>query len=1086
MLAWPWIAALLIALSSAKQLKLCLILPFNDAYKQVQLGALQAVDDINNVDSGLVGQFKMNETESSITSAISDLNIVLDVVEQTSVLGTYDSASVCMNNGAHAVIGPAYSSRSQIVSQYLSRSLHKPLISFSATSPTLSDGATYPYFSRTVTPDDAVAFAAIDFVKQAGWSKVAFLYSEDIYGQGLHAACRNYAEVHSTDFGPDGLGWLSVPFPAELPTTGGPSRIETAITTIRDSDSLVIFFAGVSATTSVIIEKAIEHGIIGNTSGYTWLGFDTWGRHSVTGASITAMSGSIRFQASGCPGGPANNSIINKLRASNPAVLSTKYGGQEMPLTYAEMGSIDCRAGFSYDAVWLAALAFSKVNATVTSSNRSTCAAAAVAAGETALFQGSRLWQAILQTSFTGGSGEVWLASNGDRAGASIKVSIENLRADDVTAYAGELQDGVATAINFSNIVWANGGNDMPRADLGDCPGGWVHNDTARACHECAAGRYAEVGASTCTVCDDGKYNQRVGSTSCEECAAIQGIADQCQTCRAGQYRLSKMCIDCDRNKFCDSVDSSECKTCPAGMYQLDKGKGYCSEVQSGSVMVQRGSEAEEVLFEERRCPSLGVDCEGGAVKYTGSVWHSTNIATPNCTADVPPVCTLMYICITEGCPDKGATSMACKKGYVPESPLCALCEEGYVLQARHCVACGKPHYGLFAGVALVAILLGVPAIRKLRKYRKYLHNAEAFSHAKIIISFFTVLATTETQFGVVWPPAFANALEWMSVLSINLAVMSNIFCMHSFTFIESLCSNTLLLVALCVASITIGYCQRWASKGLYFANYLLIFAYAQLSLKIVAAFACHNIDGTLYLREDYSLQCNSADWDSIVAYASCWLVMYVFGYPLLVMYQLYLHGSGGKQYVDLRFLQDDYKHGTPLAYWEVVDLLRKLLLSVMGVFWSSQSTLCVGTALLISAFFTGLQAQYQPYRSASCNRLQLLCMSTLSLVYFWYIHSYTTHHTLIHHTPYTHTPHTIHHTLKRHTPHTHTLIQHTPFTPKRLADQGRDGRSERSGAAGRVPRGAPHYRLRLLCHSCRTGGEGSSRLDQGYAIFRL
>jgi ABC-type branched-subunit amino acid transport system substrate-binding protein len=134
-----------------KQLKLCLILPFGSEYQQVELGALQAVDDIINADSGLVGRFKMNETEFNITSAISELKVVLEVVEQTSVLGTHDSASACMNDGGHAVIGPAYSSHAKIVSQYLSRNLHKPLISFSATSPALSDGETYPYFSRTGT-----------------------------------------------------------------------------------------------------------------------------------------------------------------------------------------------------------------------------------------------------------------------------------------------------------------------------------------------------------------------------------------------------------------------------------------------------------------------------------------------------------------------------------------------------------------------------------------------------------------------------------------------------------------------------------------------------------------------------------------------------------------------------------------------------------------------------------------------------------------------------------------------------------------------------------------------------------------------
>jgi ABC-type branched-subunit amino acid transport system substrate-binding protein len=745
---WLRIHGLLLALASAKQLKLCLILPFNDAYKQVQLGALQAVDDITNGDIDLVGRFKMYSTEFNITSAIYGLDVVLEVVEQTSVLGTYDSASVCMNNGGHAVIGPAYSSRSKIVSQYLSRNLHKPLISFSATSPALSDSATYPYFSRTVTPDDSVAFAAIDFVQKSGWSKVAFLYSDDLFGQGLHNACRDYAKDNAAKFGPEGLGWISVPIPPDPRLQSEVAQIETAIATIRDSDSLVVFFGGVSAVLPIVIEKALKLGIIGNTSGYTWLGFDTWGRHSVTGASIKAMSGSIRLMASGCPGGPADNAVIKKLQASNPAALSMKYGGQEMPTAYAEMGSIDCRAGFSYDAVWLAALSFSTINSTETISNHSSCAADAAAAEDNALVQGSQLWQALLQTSFTGGSGAVWLASNGDRDSASIRISIENLRDSDVTTYVGDLVEGVPTLIDFTNIIWADGTNELPLDHSGGCPSGSVNNETVRECYACAAGRFAEVAATSCAVCPDGKYNQRTGSSECDECSMIQAIAEQCQTCRAGQYRLSKECFDCDRNTFSDNTDLGSCEECPLGKYQPDKGKGYCIEVRSGSTLVQSRSTggSDEVAFEELRCPAVGVDCDSGHPKYTGSVWHDTSVAIPNCTADDPPVCTLMYVCVTEGCPDADATEMKCKEGYVADSPLCALCEKGYFYQQRKCVECREPKWTQIALAILGLIVILSIVFYAALKHRRFLSGTGMFTYLKILISFMTVSATIDKQ----------------------------------------------------------------------------------------------------------------------------------------------------------------------------------------------------------------------------------------------------------------------------------------------------------------------------------------------------
>ena len=58
--------------------------------------------------------------------------------------------------------------------------------------------------------------------------------------------------------------------------------------------------------------------------------------------------------------------------------------------------------------------------------------------------------------------------------------------------------------------------------------------------------------------------------------------------------------------------------------------------------------------------------------------------------------------------------------------------------------------------------------------------------------------------------------------------------------------------------------------------------------------------------------------------------------------------GSGGPAL--LGFLADDYK--PHCAYWEAVEMGRKLLLSVVASFWSTKSTMCVATAFLISATF--------------------------------------------------------------------------------------------------------------------------------------
>ena len=81
--------------------------------------------------------------------------------------------------------------------------------------------------------------------------------------------------------------------------------------------------------------------------------------------------------------------------------------------------------------------------------------------------------------------------------------------------------------------------------------------------------------------------------------------------------------------------------------------------------------------------------------------------------------------------------------------------------------------------------------------------------------------------------------------------------------------------------------------------------------------------------------------------------------------------------------LTRDYK--PEFWYWEVYDLSRKLLLSVIGSFWSTKTTVCVAVATLISTVSLVLHALYQPHtqQHALCNRAQTVMLSVLSCFYF-------------------------------------------------------------------------------------------------------
>jgi serine/threonine protein kinase len=433
-------------------------------------------------------------------------------------------------------------------------------------------------------------------------------------------------------------------------------------------------------------------------------------------------------------------------------------------------------------------------------------------------------------------------------------------------------------------------------------------------------------------------------------------------------------------------------------------------------------------------CPLFGVTCNGIDKTYNGGVWHDTSITNPDAS-------TLMYTCVTDGCPEAGSTNMTCAKGY--GGPLCAICDEGYFVQIRKCTPCQDPEWGYFVVFVIVAVALVFLTARLVRRYKRYLDATQAFAHFKIFVSFVTVMSTVSTQFGVVWPTAFARALDALSMLSLDFGVLAGFFCFTNMTFYQSLHVSTLMLFAsICLILSVPSFVSNCKARCVFAAVYLALFAYPVVSIKVIMLFGCHEIDyanGAVvvqssenistanvaslatktFLRADYSLECYTPEWNAMSVYASLWIVLYVFAFPLYVIQQLLtcyykttnkrqdpskpdtaailcfskrtLHKilrrccdlSDPKKKPMLSFLADDYKQGLPTMLWEAEELFRKLLLSVIGAFWSTTSTMCLATAVLISVTFQLLHTAYSPYKSHGLNRLQQLSLTVSSLTYF-------------------------------------------------------------------------------------------------------
>ena len=176
-------------------------------------------------------------------------------------------------------------------------------------------------------------------------------------------------------------------------------------------------------------------------------------------------------------------------------------------------------------------------------------------------------------------------------------------------------------------------------------------------------------------------------------------------------------------------------------------------------------------------------------------------------------------------------------------------------MKLRQCHKCNEPQVLQLVLFFVVLGILLVPCITLYRKYEQYL-SAQMMAHVKIFVSFFTVVSTLDTQFGVQWPPQLLRAFAVFQFFSFDLSLLSGLFCLFRIDFYTNLIVSTsgLLLLLIFIFVCCRSGLLSWDS-GFFIGTYLCTFAYPVISVKVVGVFGCHSIDDVTYLRADYSLQ---------------------------------------------------------------------------------------------------------------------------------------------------------------------------------------------------------------------------------------
>ena len=318
----------------------------------------------------------------------------------------------------------------------------------------------------------------------------------------------------------------------------------------------------------------------------------------------------------------------------------------------------------------------------------------------------------------------------------------------------------------------------------------------------------------------------------------------------------------------------------------------------------------------------------------------------------------------------------------------------------------------LIVQVTLVALVVAFVVVLVIRAKRSSLNSGRSsigiiFARAKIVVGFYQVMTGTLDGFGYTdLPPVLTRMVEFAKFVQLNILQIAPVHCFDNAYKINSYLHMTVTLsVAIAVVVFALGYywvrkfwkhCKQKGEedidedKELCIRNVFLILfiVYPDTSGKIFRTLppVCHNlcadtsaVNCSSYLSTDYSLACYTDQFNKFVNVAYFGLV-FAIGFPVITCFLLWKYyykqimlttqntvkdKQKGKKWkpneiaTAMSFIYENYSQNC--WFWEIVELVRKLLLTSVLVLIGTQSRSYIGSAAVCSGLYAILYALYKP-----------------------------------------------------------------------------------------------------------------------------
>eukprot|EP01028_Stygiella_incarcerata_P013739 TRINITY_DN835_c0_g1_i11.p1 TRINITY_DN835_c0_g1~~TRINITY_DN835_c0_g1_i11.p1 ORF type:complete len:1167 (+),score=328.84 TRINITY_DN835_c0_g1_i11:125-3625(+) len=518
--------------------------------------------------------------------------------------------------------------------------------------------------------------------------------------------------------------------------------------------------------------------------------------------------------------------------------------------------------------------------------------------------------------------------------------------------------------------------------------------------------------------CTDGKKANEL-SNACDDCvdgtiSEGRNLDEECMDCLSGETSNAghTQCFPCPVGTYAPQDASPLCKPCLAGYYVDYEEAYFCDRCTIGSYAPSTGSST---------CLSCGSNMKTGGVGAT-----SQTMCVPTAGYwTVDGTYTALECSPSSAC--LGGAGSPCASGY--SGYRCGDCEDGYYKLNGECHQCGGGSVVIFilaifglAGVlaALTSFAGGATKFKSLSMSLSYLQIVSFFAtlgvewpeHVKDMMNILSIfmfnleVAAPECQ-NKTLSSAFARWMIAMlipvvAIIILLLIMLVLLVCRYrqrkylaihpeeeetmdrDFVILEKHETDAVfikeakeLMTADPLLSQRREYQKSYRSVIDRCIGALIIFmviAYLLLGSKSVSIFNCRKLaDGKYYYVDEPSIECYKDDEHMKMIYAGIFFVpIYVIAFPSALL----IYIVKGRQHMNhpaismkLGFLSSQYQ--IKYLWWEIVVIVQKILIVIMGTFLSEWTVFSVGLILGILFVATLLHVVVRPHSEGRIHKEQ-------------------------------------------------------------------------------------------------------------------